>query len=131
MTAILGTLIAQLFTMQQQDSGFGYSQVGKPMASVCFALSICTVLLGACRVWRQQHAMIAGKALTGGFEIIVLSAAFLAVSESILMPHWNHPILVVFFPRLDFEANVIAGKLSIIFFGFLVAIDVVKESPSE
>ncbi|KAL0935172.1 uncharacterized protein CTRU02_209763 [Colletotrichum truncatum] len=98
-TAILGTIVAQLFALQQSDSGFGYTMVGKPLASVCYGLSMCTTLLGACRVWRLQHAMLRGKAIAGGFEVMSLALGFLA--------------------------------LTVLFFGLLVALDVVKESSSD
>ncbi|KAF3807500.1 hypothetical protein GCG54_00000029 [Colletotrichum gloeosporioides] len=95
-TAILGTIVAQLFALQQADSGFGYSMLGKPLATVCYGLSICTTLLGACRAWRLQNAMLRGKAIAGGFEVTSLAVGFLA--------------------------------LVLIFFGFLIALDIVKES---
>lgn len=88
MSAISGTLVAQLFVLEQQGSGFGYSTVGRPLASLCYVFSICTVLMGASRVWRHQHAMIDGKALTGGFEIVVLTATSLVVSTwRAISPH--------------------------------------------
>jgi uncharacterized membrane protein YidH (DUF202 family) len=80
MSAVIGTLVAQLFTLEQQDNGFGYSAIGRPLSTACFCLSIITISLGACRTWRHQHAMISGKALTGGFEITILTVGFLAVS---------------------------------------------------
>ncbi|GJD02773.1 hypothetical protein CH63R_05907 [Colletotrichum higginsianum IMI 349063] len=70
--------------------------VGKPLATVCYCFSMCITLLGACRVWRIQHAMFLGKTLSGGFEIMTIAVGFLA--------------------------------LSVVFFGFLIALDVVKES---
>ncbi|KAH6991217.1 hypothetical protein BKA56DRAFT_226895 [Ilyonectria sp. MPI-CAGE-AT-0026] len=72
MMSMLGTAIAQLFTLAHDDLGFGYNRVGKPLASACFAFSIATILLGAVRSWRHQHSMISGRALTGGFEIHLL-----------------------------------------------------------
>ncbi|KAK6214917.1 hypothetical protein QIS74_07936 [Colletotrichum tabaci] len=95
-TAILGTVVAQLLALQPPDSGFGYTMVGKPLATVCYCFSMCITMLGACRVWRIQHAMFLGKTLSGGFEIMTIAVGFLA--------------------------------LSVVFFGFLIALDVVKES---
>ncbi|CAM1504571.1 Fc.00g021620.m01.CDS01 [Cosmosporella sp. VM-42] len=69
MMSIIGTTIAQLFTINNHDAGFGYTLVGKPFAAVCYSFSIGTILLGALRCWRQQHAMICGQALSSGFEI--------------------------------------------------------------
>ncbi|KAL2755795.1 hypothetical protein ACRALDRAFT_1064202 [Sodiomyces alcalophilus JCM 7366] len=80
MSAITGTIVAQLYVLQQPPSGFGYGTVGRPLASICYGFSICTVLLGTCRAWRHQHAMIGGKALTGGFEIVVLAIASLLIA---------------------------------------------------
>ncbi|KAG7044780.1 hypothetical protein JMJ77_0004241 [Colletotrichum scovillei] len=97
-TAVLGTVVAQLFALQASDTGFGYTAVGKPLATLCYSFSICIVLLGAFRAWRLQHAMFAGKALAGGFELTTLALGFLI--------------------------------LSLVFFGFLIALDVVKESSS-
>ncbi|KAK2743196.1 hypothetical protein CKAH01_06906 [Colletotrichum kahawae] len=94
--AILGTIVAQLFTLQQADSGFGYAMLGKPLATVCYGLSICTTMLGACRAWRLQNAMLRGKAIAGGFEVTSLAVGYLA--------------------------------LILIFFGLLIALDIVKES---
>ncbi|PKS12711.1 hypothetical protein jhhlp_000919 [Lomentospora prolificans] len=68
----MGTLISQLFLLNQQDEGFGYTEIGRPMASVCLCFSILTVLLGGCRTWRHQHAVSTGKALAGGFEVAIL-----------------------------------------------------------
>lgn len=82
MSAIIGTLVAQLFVLQDKDEGFGYLTVGRPLATLCFVFSICTVLAGTCRAWRYQRAMIDGKALTGGFEIIFLAALSLIVSHA-------------------------------------------------
>ncbi|KZL87050.1 hypothetical protein CI238_01642 [Colletotrichum incanum] len=79
-TATLGTVVAQLFVMQPPDSGFGYTTVGKPLATVCYCFSMCITLLGACRVWRIQHAMLLGKTLSGGFEIMTIAAGFLLLS---------------------------------------------------
>lgn len=69
MMSMVGTMVAQLFTINQHDSGFGFTMIGKPLATVCFAFSIGTILLGAFRCWRQQQTMLSGKALTGGFEL--------------------------------------------------------------
>ncbi|KAK1731965.1 uncharacterized protein BDZ83DRAFT_11142 [Colletotrichum acutatum] len=78
-TAVLGTMVAQLFALQALDTGFGYTAVGKPLATLCYSFSICIVLLGAFRAWRLQHAMFAGKALAGGFELTTLALGFLIV----------------------------------------------------
>ncbi|KXH55730.1 hypothetical protein CSAL01_07180 [Colletotrichum salicis] len=78
-TAVLGTVVAQLFALQASDTGFGYTAVGKPLATLCYSFSICIASLGAFRAWRLQRAMFAGKALAGGFELTTLALGFLAV----------------------------------------------------
>ncbi|KAF6832485.1 hypothetical protein CPLU01_06168 [Colletotrichum plurivorum] len=70
--------------------------LGKPLATVCYVFSICITLLGACRTWRLQRAMLRGKTISGGFEIMSLALGLLA--------------------------------LFVVFFGLLIALDVVKES---
>ncbi|WYZ44175.1 hypothetical protein EsH8_VII_000611 [Colletotrichum jinshuiense] len=78
-TAILGAAVAQLFALQTPDTGFGYTAVGKPLATVCYCFSICITLLGACRAWRLQHALLLGKTFSGGFEIMTLAMGLLAL----------------------------------------------------
>ena len=78
-TALMGTIIAQLFFLQAQDGGFGYATIGRPLAAACFSISILTLLLGACRTWRHQRAVLHGKVLVGGFETIFIGLLFLAV----------------------------------------------------
>lgn len=113
MSAIVGTLVAQLFVLEDNDDGFGYFAIGRPLATLCFVFSICTVLVGTCRTWRHQQAMIHGKALTGGPEIVVLAAISLAVSWQALSI--NASI------NTDFDVKTVC-----IFFGLLIALDVVK-----
>ncbi|RSM18761.1 hypothetical protein CDV31_002481 [Fusarium ambrosium] len=97
MMSMVGTLVAQLFTINHETNhgdGFGYFAAGKPLAITCYAFSVGTILLGAVRSWRHQHTMLSGKALSGGFEIHCLGIC---------------SVLLLF-----------------VFFGFLLAIDVVK-----
>ncbi|KAK1972201.1 hypothetical protein LY78DRAFT_425838 [Colletotrichum sublineola] len=79
-TATLGTVVAQLFAMQPPDSGFGYTAIGKPLATACYCFAMCITLLGALRVWRLQHALLLGKTLSGGFEIMTIAAGCLMLS---------------------------------------------------
>ncbi|KAK1597515.1 uncharacterized protein LY79DRAFT_388809 [Colletotrichum navitas] len=72
--ATLGTVVVQLFALQPSDSGFGYAAIGKPLATACYCFAICVTLLGALRVWRIQHALLLGKTLSGGFEIMTIAA---------------------------------------------------------
>ncbi|KAJ2904529.1 uncharacterized protein MKZ38_007861 [Zalerion maritima] len=103
MLANLGVIIAQLFALEQSDSGFGYSQVAQPFATTCFSCAVVTIFLGAVRTWRHQHALLQDKALTGGFELTTVGFGLLA----------------------NFK------QLVVVFFAFLVAISVVKEETVE
>jgi hypothetical protein len=77
---MLGTTVAQMFAIQQSDSGYGYSMVGKPLSTVCFVFSIGTVVMGGFRSWRHQHAVLGGKALVGGLGVATLALGSLVVS---------------------------------------------------
>ncbi|KAI1076139.1 hypothetical protein F5B20DRAFT_335147 [Whalleya microplaca] len=82
MLALAGVVFAQLAILQQKDTGFGYSLIGKPLATCFFACAIWTVMSGALRAWRYQRALIRGYALCGGIEIhsiIFLCLALLLV----------------------------------------------------
>ena len=76
---MLGIMISQLFILQEPGSGYGYHEIGRPMATVCLCFSIGSVLLGAHRAWRHQLAVVSGKARAGGFEIAVLAFGTLVV----------------------------------------------------
>lgn len=80
--SMIGTAIAQLFTINQLDSGLGYTLVGKPFASACYIFAMATILLGAIRTWRCQRAIMSGRALSSGFEIhtIGIGAVFVRIS---------------------------------------------------
>lgn len=43
-------------------------------------MAIFTLLIGVFRTWRTQNAIVRGKAITGGFEIIFLALGVFAVS---------------------------------------------------
>lgn len=79
MFAMLGVMISQLFILQEPESGYGYHEIGRPMATVCLCFSIGSVLLGAHRAWRHQLAVVSGKARAGGFEIAVLAFGTIVV----------------------------------------------------
>ncbi|RQM05867.1 hypothetical protein DH86_00002185, partial [Scytalidium sp. 3C] len=59
------------------NATFGYFVLGKPLACICQGLAIYTLLVGAFRTWRLQSAMVRGKALTGGIEIILIAIGML------------------------------------------------------
>lgn len=77
---MLGTLVAQLFTINAKDHGSGSSLLGKPLATIFFIMAIVTIGLGAIRNYRHQGFLIEGKALAGGVEIHILSLLSLLVS---------------------------------------------------
>lgn len=84
MLANIGVIVAQLFALEASDTGFGYSSIGKPMAAVCFATAIMIIIQGALRAWRYQRALIRGKALSGGFELMTISTLTLTVCGTVL-----------------------------------------------
>jgi len=79
MLANIGAVVAQLFSLQQSDSGFGYAAIGKPMASVCFSGAIIITLVGAFRTWHYQDALVRGRALSGGSGLSAVGLVILAV----------------------------------------------------
>jgi len=79
---MLGVLVAQLFRLQHSPTTnpvFGFYVLGKPLACICQGIAIYALLLGAFRSWRHQHAIIRGKAIAGGFEIVLLGLGTLLV----------------------------------------------------
>lgn len=118
MMSVVGTMVAQLFTINHETShgsGFGYFAAGKPLAVTCYAFSIGTILLGAVRSWRHQHTMLSGRALSGGFEIHCLGICSFLVRRA----RWA--------ASRD-RTDVTCWQLLFVFFGFLLAIDVVKSA---
>lgn len=58
---------------------FGFYVLGKPLSGICQGAAIYTLLVGLLRTWRIQHALVRGKAISGGFEIVCLAAGILIV----------------------------------------------------
>lgn len=75
-----------------------------------------TILIGTFRTWRTQNAVVRGKAISGGLEIVLLFGGILIVSSPIAC------LENVSAPR----TNLIL-QLLLLFFTVLVAIDVEKE----
>lgn len=104
MLANIGVIVAQLFSLQQPASGFGYSAVGKPLATVCLSGSIVVTILGVVRTWRYQKALINRKALSGGPELMLVGAVVLVVGSVSLgrsrIVLTAHQILCVFLASL-------------------------------
>ena len=55
--------------------------LGKPLSCICQGAAIFTLTMGAFRTWRSQNAIVRGKAITGGFEIVMLAAGMFMVSS--------------------------------------------------
>lgn len=72
-------------------------------------------MIGAFRTWRSQNAIVRGKAITGGFEIILLAFGIFAVSHISPNNHQQGP---------DFK------QIVLMFFVLLLAVDITKEYPT-
>lgn len=70
-----GVLIAQLFRLQRTanpNPDFGFYVIGLPLSITFIGLAIVVLLIGATRFWRLQSALIRGKTLTGGWEVLTV-----------------------------------------------------------
>ncbi|KAG0651456.1 hypothetical protein D0Z07_2051 [Hyphodiscus hymeniophilus] len=75
--SMIGITVAQLFRLQHAPTPnalFGFYVLGKPLACICQGAAIYTLMIGAFRTWRSQNAIVRSKAITGGFEIVLLAA---------------------------------------------------------
>ncbi|QSZ37464.1 hypothetical protein DSL72_008562 [Monilinia vaccinii-corymbosi] len=80
--SMLGVLIAQLFRVQHAPKPnhlIGFYVLGKPLACLCQGAAIATLLIGVVRSWRHQNAIVRGKALAGGFDVIILGVGFFCI----------------------------------------------------
>jgi hypothetical protein len=120
MLSMTGVLVAQMLVLSQPATdlaaAFGFHSIGRPVATAFFALSVATVLLGAGRAYRQQHAMIAGRAVVAGPELVGIWAAVAVVSS------WDAMGVGV-----DVADLVVWQQLIVVVFGFMIALDVVSE----
>ncbi|EPE24553.1 hypothetical protein GLAREA_08405 [Glarea lozoyensis ATCC 20868] len=74
--SMMGIVVAQLFRLQHAPKPhptIGFYVLGKPLSCICQGAAIYTLLIGAFRTWRTQNAVVRGKAITGGFEIVALA----------------------------------------------------------
>lgn len=81
----LGVAVAQLFRLQHTPDPnpvFGFFVLGKPLACICQCAAIYCLILGTYRTWRLQNAMVRGKVISGGIELILLGLGVLLVSVS-------------------------------------------------
>lgn len=82
---MIGITVAQLFRLQHAPTPsrtFGFFVLGKPLSCLLQGSAIFTLLVGGFRTWRSQNAIVRGKAISGGFEIITITAWMLIVSAS-------------------------------------------------
>ncbi|KAG9245737.1 hypothetical protein BJ878DRAFT_418545, partial [Calycina marina] len=80
--SMLGIIVAQLFKLQHAPTPnpiFGFYILGTPLSCICQGAAIYILLVGAFRTWRSQNAIMRGKAITGGIEIIIIAVAMLAI----------------------------------------------------
>ncbi|CZT47046.1 uncharacterized protein RSE6_16079 [Rhynchosporium secalis] len=80
--SMLGIVVAQLFRLQHApvpNPHFGFFVLGKPLAIICQGTAIYTVLTGVFRSWRSQNAIVRGKAISGGIEIVALAGGIFAI----------------------------------------------------
>jgi uncharacterized membrane protein YidH (DUF202 family) len=78
-----GIITAQVFHLQHTtspNSDFGFYKIGKPLSVTFISLAIFVMLVGAVRFWRLQRALVRGKALAGGWEVLLV----MGVSVSLL-----------------------------------------------
>ncbi|TVY42720.1 hypothetical protein LSUB1_G003206 [Lachnellula subtilissima] len=80
---------------------FGFFVLGKPLSCVCQGAAIYTLVIGCFRTWRSQNAIVRGKAISGGFEIVALAVGIFLILTSLL--------------------------LMLLFFILLITVDVLKE----
>jgi uncharacterized membrane protein YidH (DUF202 family) len=70
-----GIITAQLFHLQHTSSpnpDFGFYKIGKPLSATFIGMAILVMLVGAVRFWRLQQALVRGKALAGGWEVLLV-----------------------------------------------------------
>ncbi|KAH9220506.1 hypothetical protein DL95DRAFT_329108 [Leptodontidium sp. 2 PMI_412] len=80
--SMLGIVVAQLFRLQHNPTPnphFGFFVLGKPLAIICQGTAIYTILIGVFRTWRSQNAIVRGKAISGGFEIVALAGGIFVI----------------------------------------------------
>lgn len=80
--SMIGISIAQLFRLQVSPNPsptFGFYVLGKPLACIMQACAILILLAGAFRTWRSQNAIVRGKAISGGFEMVTIAVCVFLV----------------------------------------------------
>lgn len=78
-----GVLISQLFRIQHTanpNPKIGFYAIGEPLSVAFIGMAIFVLLVGVIRFWRLQDALIRGKALAGGWEILLVMTTSALVS---------------------------------------------------
>lgn len=89
----IGVAVAQLFRLQHTPTPnpiFGFFVLGKPMACICQGAAIYCLFLGAYRSWRLQNAIVRGKAISGGFEFVMLGLGVAMVIFRLIELSWAY-----------------------------------------
>ena len=85
--SMVAVIIAQLFRLQHTTNPsktLGFFILGIPLASICIVAAILVLVLGACRFWRQQNAILRGKVHAGGWELNTIGATVFLVGKALL-----------------------------------------------
>lgn len=72
---MLATVVAQLHIINHApnpDPKFGFYVIGKPLAIALVVAALMVNILGAARWWNWQRALLRGKALAGGWEMVTV-----------------------------------------------------------
>ncbi|TVY85774.1 hypothetical protein LAWI1_G007748 [Lachnellula willkommii] len=86
--SMMGITIAQLFRLQHNPTPnvhFGFFVLGKPLSCICQGAAIYTLIIGCFRTWRSQNAIVRGKAISGGFEIVALAVGIFLILTFLLL----------------------------------------------
>jgi uncharacterized membrane protein YidH (DUF202 family) len=88
MFAMVGVIIAQLFRLQHHVNphpNFGFYVLGTPLAASFIAFGMLVLLIGAVRFWRHQNALVRGKAIAGGWELLVIMGGSVVVGSTLCL----------------------------------------------
>lgn len=79
-----GVVIAQLFYLQRSPNPnltYGFYVIGRPLSATFISMAIVVMLVGTIRFWRVQRALLRGKALMGGWEVLLVMGLCALVSK--------------------------------------------------
>ncbi|KAI9840553.1 MAG: hypothetical protein M1837_001533 [Sclerophora amabilis] len=77
--AMVAVFVVQLLVLQHSphpNPNFGFHVIGKPIAYALIVSAMALNVVGTHRFWRQQGAVLRGKILTGGWEVLLVGLAF-------------------------------------------------------